>query len=386
MSETVLLCGWKGYIGYALLQRLLNSNFKVVGVDNNQRETFVKKQGSTSATEVDFSIHKNNEQFIEIEADIAREPEKLEKIFNEYRPDVVINLAHVPSAPYSQISLFEADYTLTNNFNGTNNLLWLIKTYNPDAHYITIGTAGEYNHYANIDVEEGYFSFQHNGRQSEECIFPRRPGSIYHTSKVASTYLIDFLTRTWDLSCTDVMQGIVFGLYTEDLNSSKNHTRFDSDECFGTVINRFCLQAILGEPLTVFGEGKHKRTFISLNDSIQALMIAVKNKARKGHVQVWNQLSEWHSMDDIANKVIEEASKLSIKVEKQYINTPRNEKTGEHYYNFITKKLDDFGYIPTRSIAEEIRYVITALNDKLNDNDKSVLRKVVIPKIKWNPK
>ncbi len=384
MTQRVLMCGWKGYIGFPLTQRLLAKGYFVIGIDNNHRSNAVDTLNSVSAINIQRDVVIENPNFTEYNLDVARDKETLESVFDREDPDIVINLAHIPSAPYSQIDHYHADYTLTNNFNGTNNILWAIKKYNEDIHYITIGTAGEYNHYANIDVEEGYFKFEHKGRQSEECIFPRRPGSIYHTTKVASTYLIDFLTRTWKLSCTDVMQGVVFGLYTDECFKTKSYTRFDSDECFGTVINRFCVQAIINEPLTIFGKGKHKRTFISLNDSIQALMLAVNNKPVKGRVQTWNQLSSWYSMNELAEMVVLEAKEYSIDARTINIATPRNEITEDHYYNFITDKLTSLGYVPSRTIKEEIKFTLGVLLEHIGISKKEKLRNVVIPKVKWN--
>ncbi len=380
----VLLCGCKGYIGFSLAQRLLKQNHVVYGIDNDLRENEVLSKKSISITETDFSYLESQDNFSYSKVDVARDRVTLDNLVKDFLPDSIINLAHVPSAPYSQIDLEHADYTLTNNFNGTNNLLWLMKKYCPESHYITIGTAGEYNHYANIDIEEGYFSFEHKGRQSEECIFPRRPGSIYHTSKVASTYLIDFLSRTWGLKCTDVMQGIVFGLYTDESELSGNYSRFDTDECFGTVINRFCAQAVLDIPLTIYGKGKHKRSFISLNDSIQALMIALNNPPKRGVVQVWNQLSEWHSMEDIADLIVDVSKSHSINATKQFIPTPRNESTDDHYYKFVTDKLASLGYNPTRTIRDEIDFILGLIKGRLDDESSEILRQVVLPTIKWN--
>ncbi len=198
----ILILGNKGYIGHSLTKHLLKNGETIIGVDNLDRQKNVKKMGSISATGDNTIKHGNFRQY---HLDISEDIQKIENIFTDFEPEVVVNLAHCPSAPYSMISLDNANYALKNNIIGTNNLLWMIKKHTPDSQYITIGTAGEYNHYANIDVEEGYFSFIHNGRQSSECIYPRRPGSIYHTSKVGSTYLIDFLSRTWNLKTKDVM-------------------------------------------------------------------------------------------------------------------------------------------------------------------------------------
>jgi UDP-sulfoquinovose synthase len=312
--------------------------------------------------------------------DIVTDVNFLENMIGDFKPDTIINLAHNPSAPYSMISRRNAELVLDNNIMGTNNILWNIKELVPDCHYITIGTAGEYDHYCNIDIEEGYTTFEHKGRQSNEVIFPRRPGSIYHTSKVASTYLIDYVTRAWDLKCTDVMQGIVFGIYTDEIAESNIYSRLDSDESGGTVINRFIIQAILGIPLTVYGEGKHKRTFISLNDSVQALMLAVNNPAEIGKVQVWNQLSEWHSINSIAAMIkIIAFNRFDLDVEIQHIDTPRSEFTGEHYYHYVTDKLKELGYELTRPFVNEIGYMFETLLPM--KDDLFPLENVVEPKI-----
>jgi UDP-sulfoquinovose synthase len=305
----------------------------------------------------------------------------LNHLIRDYKPDAIFNLAHNPSAPYSMKSRLHAEQVLENNIFGTNNVLWSIKEHCPDCHYITIGTAGEYDHYSNIDIEEGYFSFKHKGRKSNRMMYPRRPGSIYHTSKTASTYLIDYLTRAWNLKCTDVMQGVVFGAYTDEINKHKIYSRFDFDEAGGTVINRFCVQAVLGIPLTIYGNGEHKRSFLSLNDCIQALMIALKNPAQEMVVQTWNQLSEWHSMNDIAQMVIEVGKEMEMDVKAQYIDTPRAEFTGKHYYNFITENLTKKGYKPTRTIKEEIKYCLGILSKYKKSLDK--FKNVVLPSIKF---
>jgi UDP-sulfoquinovose synthase len=367
--KMIFVLGCDGYIGNALTQRLLNNGYDVMGFDNFWRRQWIKDDmGSKSAT----PIKKMNEkvlrfgryykpQFSFISLDIVDDNILIEEYFRQYRPNVVFNLAHNPSAPFSMKSRPLANMVLVNNIIGTNNILWYIKKYCPECHYITIGTAGEYDHYGNIDIEEGFFSFEHKGRKSNRMIFPRKPGSIYHCSKTCSTYLIDYLSRAWNLKCTDVMQGIVFGAYTPEIDRHNIYSRFDFDEAGGTVINRFCIQAILDMPLTIYGQGEHKRSFLSLNDSIQALMIALKNPAQEMVVQTWNQLSEWHSMNDIATMVMEVGKEIGLNVSAQWIDTPRAEYTGDHYYNFITEKLTSKGYVPTRTIKQEIKYVIETL-------------------------
>lgn len=384
-QKFVVLLGYEGYIGNALLQRLLNSGYKVFGVDNHLRKRWVfEEMKSMSATKQDpYRIYRLESMgnLALFDFDIAKDTKPLEHILSENDIHAVINLAHIPSAPYSQKSLQHASFTLTNNIIGTNNVLWMMKEHSPNAHYITIGTTGEYDHYSNIPIYEGYCKMKWHDRVSSEMIFPRRPGSIYHTSKVASTYLIDFLSRSWSMNCTDVMQSIVFGMYTDDIDKTKIWSRLDSDEAGGTVIHRFVIQSILGEPLTIYGKGDHKRGFISLNDSIQALMIAVNNKPNQGRTQVWNQLSEWHSINNIAYMVTEIGDEFGLNVKTQHIPTPRSEFTGDHFYDYKTDILKSFGYRPTRTIKQELRYMFEHLLPRKKELEP--LRKVVMPKIKW---
>lgn len=381
----ILVLGCDGYIGNALVQRLIINDHEVTGVDNYLRRNWIEQDMmSMSATPILSMVEKRKYfqkygKFDYLTCDIVKDFNLIEHMIKNDKPDVIVNLAHIPSAPYSQMSREHAEKTLTNNFIGTNNILWLMKEYVPECHYITIGTTGEYDHYSNIDIEEGYIQINHKGRKSNEMIYPRRPGSIYHCSKTASTYLIDFLTRSWQLKCTDVQQSIVFGAYTDEIDNSHVYSRLDSDEAGGTVVNRFIVQAALGIPLTVYGEGKHQRGFISLNDSIQALEIAINNPAKPGRVQVWNQLSEWHSMNDIASMISDVVGDVKI----THIDSPRTEHTGEHYYNYAVDILKKFGYKPTRTIKEEIEYVYNILKPLADSGKLERLRNVVIPKIKW---
>lgn len=384
----IFVCGCDGYIGNALVQRLLKKGHKVIGFDNFWRRKWVgEDMKSISAFPIldmeskEINFRSKYAFFGFMELDVAIDNTEFDEFVKNYRPDVIYNLAHNPSAPYSMKSADNASQVLFNNMIGTNNILWSIKKHVPNCYYITIGTVGEYDHYSNIDIEEGFFEIEYKGRRSEKMMYPRRPGSVYHVSKTSSTYLIDYLARAWNLKCTDVMQGIVFGSYTDEIDKSKIYSRFDFDEAGGTVLNRFCIQAILGIPLTIYGEGKHKRSFLSLNDSVQALMIALENEPKNGTVQTWNQLSEWHSMNDIADMVIKACKELGMKVDKQYIDTPRMEHTGEHYYNFITENLTSKGYRPTRTINDEIKYVIENLKIYKKELDK--YSNVVIPKIKF---
>jgi len=378
--QKILVLGADGYLGFPLTMRCLHRGHVVHGIDNLSRRNLVKQIGSISATNIlssddrvsdlgmigDYTFH---------EFDIYKNPDLLIKLIKRYKFDTIINLAHNPSAPFSMISQATADKVLTNSISITNSILWDIKEHSPNTHYITIGSTGEYDHTIGVDIEEGYFTFDSDNKTSKKCLFPRQGNSIYHVSKIASTYLIDYLTRIWNLRCTDIMQSIVYGLYTDEIQWYKQTNRCDSDDCFGTVVNRFVVQSLLGAPMTVFGHGMHQRAFLSLNDSIQALEIAINNPAIPGQVQTWNQLSEWHSIkniSEIVKSVIPGSTTTNIE-------SPRKEFTGGHYYNLKSDNLKNLGYTPTREMAQEVKYMVSKI--KMSEEKQNTLRSVVKPKV-----
>lgn len=369
LDETcILVAGCFGYIGNALTQRLLLEGYKVIGIDNNSRRKNVREMGSYSATpqltcKDRYWMFKKLGAFEYINFDIDTDISILEYYLSHYKPATVVNLAHQPSGPYSMIDHHHANYSLYNNIIGTNNFLWAIKNTYPDIHYTTIGTTGEYDHYSNIDIEEGYFKVKHKGRESNEMIYPRKPTSIYHASKVASFHLTEYLTRMWNLRTTEAEQAIVFGLYTKETDKTELYSRLDTDGCFGTVLNKFIVQAMLDIPLTIFGEGKHQRGFLALQNSIDAIMLSIENPPEKGKLRVFNQLSETWSINELAHKVNEYFQKIVGKeVQFSYQESPRKEYTGDHYYKYVSEILPSMGYIPTRTVEDEIEYIFTILN------------------------
>lgn len=367
-ENCILVAGCLGYIGNALTQRLLIEGYEVIGIDNNSRENNVLEMGSYSATHQMIIQDKlfnlklmGDFQFSRL--NVSEDYNLLKDLIKFYRPFTIVNLAHQPSGPYSMIDNSHANYSLTNNLIGTNNFLWAIKETYPDIHYTTIGTTGEYDHYSNIDIEEGYFKINHKGRESNELIYPRKPTSVYHTSKVSSFYLTEYLTRMWNLRTTEAEQAVVFGLYTDETDRTKMYSRLDTDGCFGTVLNKFIVQAILDIPLTIFGEGKHQRGFLALQNSIDAIMLSIENPPNKGKLRVFNQLSETWSMNELAEKVNEYFKKVSGKeVKFHYQPSPRKEYTGDHYYKYISDILPSMGYLPTRTIEDEIEYIFKVLD------------------------
>lgn len=383
MYKTVLLLGSEGYIGHALKLKLLNEDYKVICIDNYSRNKAVEELNSFSATPV--NQYRNlrtkglfNDNYIFTEADI-NDYNIVKNLVKDYSPDTIVNLAQQPSAAYSHISIGHILKSTNNNINGTINCLYAIKELNRDIHLIQIGSMGEYDQSMGVDIEEGVFDFNHKNRVAKNVIYPRRAPSFYHCSKIASTYYIDLAVRCWGIGVTDIMQGVVYGNWTPEIEETNLHTRLDSDEAFGTVINRFIIQALIGSPLTVFGNGLHRRGFLALNDSIQCLMIAIENRPKQGEYRTWNQLDEPFRMIELANKVKDVFNKKGYDVSIEHIDSPRVECTDDFYYNPMTEKLKNLGFEPTRNIEEEIEYDIEILKNQ----NLEKLKDVVVPKIMW---
>jgi len=386
MSKTVLVAGCDGYIGHALALRLLKQGYKVVGIDNFSRRIAVKEMGSFSATPIVRSWEKEKAfkkigDFTFYSYILHKEYGCLREVFLLHRPDVIVNLAQQPSAPYSFKSRRHAIDTTDNNLIGTINILYAMKEFAPESRLIQIGSMGEYNPAVGVEIPEGIFDFPYKDGIVKDAIFPRAPGSIYHASKVASTYYIDCACKWWNLSATDIMQGIVFGNWTPEIEETGLHTRLDSDEAFGTVVNRFIIQILLKEPLTIYGKGGHKRGFLSLNDSIQCLMLAIENPSDFGEYRTWNQLDTVYSMKEVAKEVADSAIEVGItnRVDFKYIDSPRIENTDHFSYNPVVKKLKSLGFKPTRTIKDEAKYLFNILKD-INLKE---LKGVVMPKIEW---
>lgn len=381
--ETVIVCGQDGYLGHALTLRLIKKGYNVIGFDNLSRRMAVKEMGSFSAIPID-SVQKRKKLYEQygkgeynyIHNNIAVNFKNIVKYAKAYKPKAIINLAQQPSAPYSHIDREHTVYTAMNNIIGTLNIIYAIKEGSPDTQLIQIGTMGEYDHSAGLPIYEGTFDLTLDGKTAN-VIYPRRPGSHYHSSKVASTYDIDCACRWWGMSATDIMQGVVYGNWTPEIEEIGSQTRLDSDEAFGTIVNRFIVQAVLGEPLTVYGEGMHSRGFLAINDSIQCLMLALENPPEKGEYRTWNQLDETFTMNQIAFWV-KQACSFPVTIE--HIPTLRKEKTDAFMYDVKTDKMIDIGFKQTREIEQEVKYAVNILQDR---DDIYPLKDVVMPKIKW---
>jgi UDP-sulfoquinovose synthase len=268
----------------------------------------------------------------------------VERVFRDFRPEAIVHYGEMPSAPYSMIDREHAVFTQTNNVINTLNVLYAMAEFAPDAHLVKLGTMGEYGT-PDIEIEEGFIEIHHKGR-NDTLPFPKLPGSMYHLTKVHDSHNIHFACRIWGLRSTDLNQGVVYGIETEDTTLDERlNTRFDYDEVFGTALNRFCLQAVIGHPLTVYGAGGQTRGYLNIVDTIRCVELAILNPPEAGEYRVFNQFTEQFSVVDLARLVQSAGKQVGIDVRVDHLDNPRVEKE-EHYYKATHTKLLDLGLEP----------------------------------------
>jgi UDP-sulfoquinovose synthase len=301
----------------------------------------------------------------------------LYRLVAEFQPDFVVHYAEQPSAPYSMLDRDRCVETQRNNVVGNLNLLWAIKEQAPDCHLIKLGTMGEYGT-PNIDIEEGYLDVTHNGR-SDRVLYPKQPGSWYHLSKVHDSANIDFACRIWGLRATDLNQGVVYGTETPEIAGRADlRTNFHYDNVFGTVLNRFCVQAVAGWPLTIYGKGGQTRGFLNLVDTLACVNLAAENPAGQGEFRVFNQFTEQFSVLQLAELVRDAAARRGIDVAINHVPNPRVEKE-EHYYNAKHTGLLELGLQPhllTLDVIDGMLADVEAHRDRID-------RRALGPLVAW---
>lgn len=294
-----------------------------------------------------------------------------------FEPDAVIHFAEQRAAPYSMIDRRHAVFTQVNNVVGTLNLLFALREYCPDCHLVKLGTMGEYGT-PNIDIEEGYIEIEHNGRK-DVLPFPKQPGSFYHLSKVHDSHNMMFACKIWKLRATDLNQGVVYGTTTEEtLLDEALINRFDYDEVFGTVLNRFCAQAAVGHPLTVYGRGGQTRGFLDIRDTVRCVELACLHPAEPGECRVFNQFTEQFSVLEIAELVKAAGNKLGLDVEIDRIQDPRVESE-QHYYNAKHSRLLDLGLKPhylSDSLLDSLMNIAVRYRDRIDVS-------MFLPQVDW---
>lgn len=382
----VFIAGIDGYLGWALAQYLTDNGHEVAGADKLLRREWVAEVGSTSAVPIaDYenrleAFRKHFGKDLDFRIGDLCDYDFVKGFLGEFQPDAIVHLGQMPSAPYSMMDQAHCVWTQTNNVTNNLNLLWAMREVAPNAHLVKLGTMGEYGQ-PNVDIPEGFFEVEYRGRK-DRLPFPRQAGSWYHQSKVHDSNNTLFASKIWDLRATDIMQGVVFGTQFPGLGDDPNlRTRLDFDQAFGTAINRFVCQAVVGHPLTLFGAGTMKRGFLPLRDSMRCLTLAIENPPAAGEFRVFNQFAESYSIIELAEMVQEVGADLGLEVEIKHYENPRGELE-VHYYNPDRENLVELGYKPSLDVKSEMRIM---MQDLLQYKDR-IMEKIdiLVPDIRWD--
>lgn len=394
--ENILILGGDGYLGWPSAMFFSNKRYKVTVIDNYLRRDICKKLDISMLYNVPNLIerariwHKLTGLEIKVAIGDLQDSEFVRSLFNgtvkydwavskEYAglPDTVIHFAEMPSAPYSMMDYRTANLTISNNLIVTNNLMYAVKDFSVETHIVKLGTMGEYGT-PNIDIEEGWLEIEHNGRK-DKFIYPRQAGSIYHTTKIMDTDLLWFGVRTWGLKVTDLMQGPVYGIETEESKIDERlKTIFNYDEIFGTVINRFLVQAVAGYPLTVYGAGGQTRGYINIKDTLQCIYLSIKNPPAEGELNIYNQFTETFTVKELAEQIQSVAVKLGYDCKISLIKNPRKELEN-HYYNVNHKSLLGLGLKP-HYLTEKVLKGMFKFVGKFKENIK---KDIIFKGVKW---
>ena len=362
----ILILGGDGYLGWPTAMHLSAQGHNVAVADNYLRrrlcrEVKVKPLFEVPKLDKRCAIWEGLSGFkIPFFIGDLIEWDFIETIFGEFVPEAIVHYAEQPAAPYSMLSRPAATLTLRNNLLVTANVIFAVREFCPDAHIVKLGTMGEYGT-PDIDIEEGWLEVEHKGRR-HKFLYPRQAGSLYHTTKIMDTDLLWFYVRTWNLSVTDLMQGPVYGIFTDETENEKRLLPFfNYDEIFGTVLNRFVVQAVAGSPLTVYGRGGQTRGYLNIKDTLNCVRLSIENPAQKGELRIFNQFTETFSVNELAQKVTAAGNKLGLKVETEHIDNPRIEAE-EHYYNPAHTGLTDLGlkphYLDDETLAEMLNFAM----------------------------
>ena len=368
----VLILGGDGYLGWPTAMHLAAGGHDVAVVDNYLRRRLCREENVAPLFDVPdlqgrvglwekMSGHRIR-TFI---GDLINW-EFVEEVFRAFTPESIVHYAEQPAAPYSMLNRRAASLTLHNNLGVTMNLIFAVREFCPDAHIVKIGTMGEYGT-PSIDIEEGWIEIEHKGRK-DRFLYPRQASSLYHTTKIMDTDLLWFYVRTWDLRVTDLMQGPVYGLFTNESEANERLLPFfNYDEIFGTVLNRFVVQAVANHPLTVYGRGDQTRGYLNIKDTLNCVRLSLENPVSKGELRIFNQFTETFSVNQLAEQVQRVGKTLGLDVQIQPLENPRKEAE-EHYYNPVHSGLKELGLQPnylTDMVLEQVMQLVMKYKDSI---------------------
>ena len=380
----VLVIGGDGYCGWATALHLANRGHKVGILDSLIRRHWDAQLGADTLTPI-APIQQRLQRWkdltgkpIDLYIGDITDYDFLSQSLREFEPEAIVHFGEQRSAPFSMIDREHAVLTQVNNVVGTLNILYAMKDDFPDCHLVKLGTMGEYGT-PNIDIEEGYITIEHNGRK-DTLPYPKQPGSYYHLSKVHDSHNIHFACKIWGLKATDLNQGVVYGVLTEETGMDELLiNRLDYDGVFGTALNRFCIQAAIGHPLTVYGKGGQTRGFLDIRDTVRCVEIAINNPAEAGQFRVFNQFTELFSIGDLAMSVKKAGNALGMNVDIQHCDNPRVELE-EHYFNAKNTKLIDLGLEPhylSESLLDSLLNFATKYKGRVNKEN-------ILPQVSWH--
>lgn len=382
----VFIAGIDGYLGWPLAQYLTSRGHEVAGADLMLRREWVAEMDSTSA----LPVYSREDRLVAFKERWGKDLDFrvgdfldydfVKGFFEEFQPEAIVHLGQMPSAPYSMIDQKHTIFTQQNNVIGNLNILWAMREVVPNAHLLKLGTMGEYGT-PNIDIPEGFFEVEFRGRK-DTLPFPRQAASFYHWSKVHDSNNTMYACKIWGLRATDVMQGVVFGTQIDVMGDDPRlRSRLDFDQCFGTAINRFCCQAVIDHPLTLFGAGHQKRGFLPLRDSVHCMALTIENPPEAGQYRVFNQFEETYSIVELAHMVKEVGGNVGLDVEIYEYDNPRNE-AAEHYFNPDRQNLLDIGYQPTHDVKAEMQIMLR----DLQQHRERILehKEILVPDIRWD--
>jgi UDP-sulfoquinovose synthase len=360
----ILILGGDGYLGWPTAMHLSAHGHDVTVVDNYLRRRLCEEIDVAPLFDVPDLTERAQRWKAESGHDVAvrigdlTEWDFVETVFRDAHPDAIIHYAEQPSAPYSMLDRSAAQLTLNNNLTVTAQLIFAVREFAPEAHIVKLGTMGEYGT-PNIDIEEGWIDIQHKGRE-DRFLYPRQAGSLYHTTKIMDTDLLWFYVRMWGLAVTDLMQGPVYGINTLENTSPELRPFLNYDEVFGTVLNRFMVQAVAGYPLTVYGAGGQTRGYLNIVDTLNCIRLSVENPATRGELRIFNQFVETFSVNQLAEKVQRVGNDLGLDVVVEQIENPRKERE-DHYYNPVHTGLIELGLEPHPLTDEVLAEMIEAI-------------------------
>ncbi|NEQ63957.1 MAG: NAD-dependent epimerase/dehydratase family protein [Symploca sp. SIO1B1] len=381
--QRVLVVGGDGYCGWATALYLSNRGYEVAIMDSLVRRHWDMELCVETLTPI-APIQQRLQRWkdltgksIDLFVGDINNYDFLSKGMNQFQPEAIVHFGEQRSAPFSMIDREHAVLTQANNVIGTLNILYAMAQDFPDCHLVKLGTMGEYGT-PNIDIEEGYIKIQHNGRE-DTLPYPKQPGSFYHLSKVHDSHNIHFACKIWGLRATDLNQGVVYGVLTDETGMDELLiNRLDYDGVFGTALNRFCIQAAIDHPLTVYGKGGQTRGFLDIRDTVRCVEIAIANPAKAHEFRVFNQFTEMFSIQDLATMVQKAGTDLGLKVEINHLDNPRVELE-KHYFNAKNTNLLDLGLQPhylSDSLLDSLLNFATKYKHRVDQNQ-------ILPKVSW---